>query len=314
MITSPFGARSTAREVVEGHDLRGRDAIVTGASSGIGIETARALASAGASVTLAVRDRAKGEAVAADIRATTGNERVLVGELDLASIASVRRFANAIHQQQRPLHVLVNNAGIMAAPLSYTIDGFESQFGTNHLGHFALTIALLPVLQAANGARVVSVSSSGHLAADVNFDDPNYRTRPYDPWEAYGQSKTANVLFAVGLTARHARDGIVSNALMPGGIMTGLQKYVPREEQLRRKWFDADGKPNPRMKTVEQGAATSVWAAVGTELDGVGGLYLEDCAQAAPWSAEQPWRGVESYALEPAHADRLWELSEAAVA
>jgi NAD(P)-dependent dehydrogenase (short-subunit alcohol dehydrogenase family) len=313
VIASPFGARSTALEVVEGHDLRGRDAIVTGAASGIGIETARALAAAGAGVTLAVRDRAKGEAVARDLRASTGNQKVWVGELDLASIASVRRFANAIHQQQRPLHLLINNAGIMATPQAYTMDGFESQFGTNHLGHFALTIALLPLLQAANGARVVSLSSSGHQRSDVHFEDPNYRERAYDPWDAYGQSKTANVLFAVGLTARHASDGIVANAVMPGGIMTGLQKFVPHEEQVRMKWIDADGNPNPRFKTPEQGASTTIWAAVGSELDGVGGLYLEDCAQAAPFSPDVPYRGVKDYALDPASADRLWELSEAAV-
>jgi NAD(P)-dependent dehydrogenase (short-subunit alcohol dehydrogenase family) len=314
VIVSPFGARSTVLEVVEGHDLHGRDAIVTGAASGIGIETARALAAAGAGVTLAVRDRAKGEAVARDLRASTGNQNVWVGELDLASIASVRRFANSIHQQQRPLHLLINNAGIMAAPQSHTIDGFESQFGANHLGHFALTIALLPVLQAANGARVVSLSSSGHQNSDVHFEDPNYRERAYDPWEAYGQSKTANVLFAVGLTARHASDGIFANAVMPGGILTGLQKFVPREEQLRLKWIDADGNPSPRFKTPEQGASTTIWAAVGNELDGVGGLYLEDCAQAAPFLPDKPYRGVKDYALDSASADRLWELSEAAVA
>jgi len=170
------------------------------------------------------------------------------------------------------------------------------------------------VLQAANGARVVSLSSSGHRLSDVDFDDLNYRTRPYAPWPAYGQSKTANVLFAVGLTARYAEDGIFSNALMPGGIMTGLQKHVPYADQVKMGWFDEDGNPNPSFKTVEQGASTSVWAAVAPELEGVGGRYLEDSAVAQPWNGEKPFSGYMPYAIDPQHADRVWELSEAAVA
>jgi NAD(P)-dependent dehydrogenase (short-subunit alcohol dehydrogenase family) len=202
----------------------------------------------------------------------------------------------------------------MAAPLAYTDAGLESQFGTNHIGHFCLTIGLLPALKAAGKARVVSLSSLGHRRSEVYFDDINFRHRPYDPWLAYGQSKTANILFAVGMTQRFAADGVNTNAVHPGGIMTGLQKYVPREEQLKMGWIDETGTPNPRMKTTEQGAATSIWAAVAPELDNVSGQYLEDCAIAKPWSDDRPMSGVKSYALDPINAERLWSVSEQVVA
>ncbi len=311
---SKFGARSTALEVIAGHDLRGRDAIVTGGASGIGVETVRALAAAGARVVLAARNQEQAEAVATMLRADTGNASIETGALDLASLASVRAFAGRFLATGRPLHLLINNAGVMATPQSYTDDGFEMQFGTNHVGHFALTVGLLPALKAAGKARVVSLSSIGHRRSDIDFEDLNFRERAYDPWAAYGQSKTANALFAVGLTSHYGSDGIASNAVMPGGIMTGLQKHMSREEKLALGWIDEAGTPNPRFKSTAQGAATSVWAAIAPELEGVGGLYLEDCAVAKPWTQEQPVSGYLPYALDPERAERLWGVSEQLIA
>jgi NAD(P)-dependent dehydrogenase (short-subunit alcohol dehydrogenase family) len=310
---SKFGGRSTAREVIAGHDLKGRDAIVTGGASGIGVETVRALAIAGARVVLATRDQSKGESVAATLRKETGNEQIEFQQLDLASLASVQAFVKQFLELERDLHLLINNAGIMATPLSYTIDGFESQFGTNHVGHFALANGLLPALKAAGRARVVSLSSLGHRRSDVHFDDLNFRHRPYDPWMAYGQSKTANVLFAVGMTQKFGAEGIKANAVHPGGIMTGLQKHVSHEEQMKMGWIDEAGAQNSRFKSTEQGAATSIWAAVAPELEGIGGLYLEDCTIAKPWSDDTPMSGIKSYALDPRSAERLWSVSEGLV-
>ena len=308
-----FDARSTALDVIAGRDLQGKDAIVTGGASGIGIETVRALASAGARVTIATRNQSQAESTAAQLRQDTKNPAIEVGSLDLASIASVRAFTKDWLATHPALHILINNAGIMATPQSYTEDGLELQFGTNHIGHFALTTGLLPALKAAGGARVVSLSSSGHRLSDVHFEDLNFRTRDYAPFLAYGQSKTANALFAVGLTQRHAANGITANAVMPGGIITGLQKHMSREEQIRLGWFDESGKVNERFKSVEQGAATSIWAAVAPELEGVGGLYLEDCAIAKPLNPESPYSGYMPYALNPEHAEQLWTVSEAIV-
>lgn len=305
-----FGAKSTAMEVIAGHDLRGREAIVTGGASGIGVETVRALTAAGARVVIAARDRVKADGVVAMLRAETGNQTVEVGDLELGSLSSVRGFVERFLAQGRPLHLLINNAGIMATPLSYTEDGFESQFGTNHIGHFALTTGLLPALKAAGTARVVSLSSIGHRRSGMHFDDLNFRERPYEPFSGYGQSKTANALFAVGLTERYAADGITANAVMPGGIMTGLQKHMSKEEKMALGWIDAEGTPNPRFKSTAQGAATSIWAAVAPELKGVGRHYLEDCAIAEPWTEERPMSGYMPYALDAADARRLWEVSE----
>ncbi len=303
-ITTPFTAESTAAEVVAGIDLTGRRAIVTGGASGIGIETARALAGAGASVTLAVRDVEAGERTAAGIMGTTGSKQVLVARLDLADQASVAAFAAA---WDGPLDILINNAGIMASPLMRTPEGWEMQFATNHLGHFALATRLHGALAAAGGARVVSVSSSAHLRSPVVFEDIHFLERPYEPWAAYGQSKTANVLFAVEGTRRWAADGITVNALMPGGIRTGLQRYVSDEEldRLRRQ---AGGPAAPSWKTPEQGAATSVLLATSPLLDGAGGRYFEDCNEA---SLNEPGtrRGVAAYALDPDDAALLWQVS-----
>ncbi|MEV4769271.1 SDR family NAD(P)-dependent oxidoreductase [Micromonospora humida] len=303
-VHTPFDACTTALEVVRDVDLTGRRAVVTGGASGIGVETARALAAAGADVTLAVRDLDAGRRAATDITDSTGNDRLLVAPLDLADRASVAAF---VATWDGPLHLLVNNAGIMASPERRTPEGWELQFATNHLGHFALATGLHRALAAAEGARVVAVSSAAHLRSPVVFDDIHFRQRPYDPWEAYGQSKTANVLFAVEATRRWADDGIVSNALMPGAIHTNLQRYVSAEELERMR--AASGGGAATWKTVEQGAATSVLVATSPLLDGIGGRYFEDCQQAAP---NQPGTrtGVAAYALDPAAAERLWTVSE----
>lgn len=309
-----FGKYSTAQEVISGHVLGGTETIVTGAAGGLGFETAKALAGAGARVVLAGRDSVKGEAAAAWLREETGNDLVVFWPLDLGSLDSVTVFAGKYLASGKPLHILINNAGVMATPLARTAEGFESQFGINHLGHFALTTGLLPALRAAGTARVVSLTSRGHRRGDIDFDDPNYLRRPYDPWQAYGQSKTATALFAVGLTDRHRTDGVTCNAVMPGTIMTGLMRHMSREEFVARGWAQEDGTPArlPGWKTPEQGAATSVWAAVAPELEGVGGKYLEDCAVAEAWTkdGDPPFGTYLPYALDRDHADRLWNLSE----
>jgi NAD(P)-dependent dehydrogenase (short-subunit alcohol dehydrogenase family) len=308
-ITTPFNATSTAAEVVRGVDLAGKRAVVTGGASGIGVETARALASAGAEVVLAVRDVEAGERVAADVTRTTRNERVLVRKLDLADLGSVRSFVAA---WKGPLHILVNNAGIMACPEQHTREGWELQFATNHLGHFALAAGLRAYLAAARGARVVAVSSSAHLRSPVVFEDLHFQRRPYEPWSAYGQSKTANVLFAVEASARWRADGITANALMPGGIATNLQRHVggaPYMEAARER-FHREGK---ELKTVEQGAATSVLLATSPALEGVGGRYFEDCNEALPHQAGRTTSGVAPWALDPEAAARLWTVSGQAI-
>jgi len=302
-ITTAFTAESTAAEVIAGVDLTGRRAIVTGGASGIGVETARALADAGAEVTLAVRDSGAGDRTAADITDGTGNKQVFVVPLDLADQASVGAFVAA---WEGPLHILVNNAGIMASPLMRTPQGWEMQFATNHLGHFALTTGLHAALAAAGDARVVSVSSSAHHRSPVVFSDIHFERREYEPFSAYGQSKTANVLFAVEATRRWAADGITVNALMPGGIRTKLQRYVPDEvlERLRA----AAGPAAMQWKSPEQGAATSVLVATSPQLAGVGGRYFEDCNEAV-LGVLSARNGVAEYALDPEAAARLWQVS-----
>ncbi|HEY3976000.1 MAG TPA: SDR family NAD(P)-dependent oxidoreductase [Streptosporangiaceae bacterium] len=302
-ITTPFGAESTAAEVIEGIDLTGRRALVTGGASGIGIETARALASAGAEVTLAVRNLEAGQRTAEDIIHGTGNKQVLVAPLDLADQASVAALAAG---WDGPLHILVNNAGVMAAPLMRTPEGWEMQFATNHLGHFALAAGLHRALAAAGGARIVSVSSSAHHRSPVVFEDIHFEHRPYEAWSAYGQSKTANVLFAVEASQRWAGDGITANALMPGGIRTNLQRYVSDEELERMR--AAAGAASARWKTPEEGAATSILVATSPLLDGIGGRYFEDGneAETGQLSARN---GVAAYALDPEAAARLWQVS-----
>ena len=300
-ITTPFGAQSTAAEVIAGVGLSGRRAIVTGASSGIGVETARALASAGAEVTLAVRNLEAGRRTAEDIAAGTGSTRVLVAPLDLADQGSVAAFAAG---WDGPLHILVNNAGIMATPEMRTPRGWEIQFATNHLGHFALATGLHDALAAAGGARVVAVSSVGHLNGEVLFDDINFERHPYDRWAAYSQSKTANILFMVEAARRWEPDQISVNALNPGRITTtNLSRYLGEDSSP-----PAAFEPNSTTvswKTAEQGAATSVLLAASPLLDGVTGRYFEDCQEAGQ-ARPGIRRGVAAYALDPEKAARLW--------
>jgi NAD(P)-dependent dehydrogenase (short-subunit alcohol dehydrogenase family) len=297
-ITTPFGFRSTAAEVAAGIDLTGKRAIVTGGSSGIGIETARALAGAGAEVTLAVRNLDAGARVAADITATTDRDDVAVAALEVTEPASVAAFAAA---WDGPLHILVNNAGVMMSPEQRTPQGWELQLATNHLGHFALARALHGALVAAGSARIVVVSSTGHLYSPVVFDDLHFRFRPYDPLLAYAQSKTAGILFAVGATARWAGDGITANALNPGAIATNLQRHIGGRLVTAPE----------RQKTAQQGAATSVLLATSPQLEGIGGRYFDDCNEAPTVDHRNAdATGVASYAVDPANADRLWEASE----
>jgi NAD(P)-dependent dehydrogenase (short-subunit alcohol dehydrogenase family) len=309
MPTPVYGAATTAAEIVENVDLRGRRAIVTGASSGIGVETARALASAGADVTLAVRNLETGRKVANDIAEKLGPEAgaVQVVPLDLADPASVTGF---VHAWTWPLHILVNNAGVMALPeLTRTPAGYEMQFATNHLGHFALATGLHRWLAGADSARVVSVASIGHLFCPVVFDDLHYRFRPYDQWTSYGQSKSANVLFAVGAAQRWADDGIVVNAVMPGNVAsTSLARHMGPDDLANFGETTALGLPP--VKTIEQGAATSVLLAASPYVDGVTGRYYEDCAEAAQITERGTHTGgVAPYALDPTNADRLWQTS-----
>ncbi len=302
-----FGAQTTAAEVVAGLDLSKTSVIITGGASGIGEQTARALASAGASVTLAVRNLPAGEQVA-DTLSRAGGGAVEARKLDLADLESVDRF---VAGWDRPLDVLVNNAGIMDVPEQYTASGWELQFATNHLGHFALAQGLHPALAAGGHGRIVVVSSSGHGASPVIFDDLFFERRAYDPGLAYGQSKTANVLFAVEATRRWSADGITANALMPGGIWTKLQRHWDPAELDRAK---AAAEGSGIVKTPEQGAATSVLLATAAELEGVGGRYFEDCGEAhVVDSITDGLHGVRDYALDATAARRLWDVSTALV-
>jgi NAD(P)-dependent dehydrogenase (short-subunit alcohol dehydrogenase family) len=297
-ITTPFGFSSTADEVLQGIDLTGKHAIVTGGASGIGADTARALAKAGATVTLAVRNTNAGNVVAQRMAQETQNPEVFVRPLDVADPQSIAAF---VEGWRGSLHILINNAGIMALPsLERTSQGWEMQFATNFLGHFALTVGLHDALTAANGARIVSLSSSANMIAPVIFDDLHFDFLPYDPFVAYGQSKTACALLAVEVTRRWARDGIFANAVNPGAIATGLQRHTGGLKT-----------PPERRKTTEQGAATSALLAASPLLNGIGGRYFEDCNE-APVVRRRPVDfsgGVAPYALDPANADRLWSTA-----
>ncbi len=319
-ITSRFGARTTAIEAVHGIALQGRNAIVTGGASGLGLQTSRALASAGARVTLAVRNAAQGQSAAEAIRAEFPEAQVSVAQLDLSDLASVKRFARDWLEDAKgqALDILINNAAIMACPLTRNAHGWEAQFATNHLGHFALVTGLLPALKAAavqhGDARVVCLSSTGHKIAGVDFDDIQFERREYNKWKAYGQAKSANALFALGLHLKFGSVGITANAVHPGGIMTGLQKFLPEEEMRALGWLKADGTPLDIFKSPEQGASTSVWAATAPALKGHGGLYLEDCKQGLPADPSNRASGFSPHIADPAQAERLWQVSEALLA
>lgn len=303
-IGSGFGYRSTAREVIGGRSLKGKNAIVTGGYSGIGIEAVKALVEAGASVTVPAR---RPEVARKELE---GVASVEVAELDLADLGSVKRFADAYVKSGRPLHILINNAAIMASPEARVGPGWEAQFATNHLGHFALVAGLESALKAAKDARVISVASIGHRRSPIVFDDIHFTKRPYQKWEAYGQAKTANALFAVELDRRGQAHGVRAFSLHPGGIMTPLQRHMSAEEIAAMGWVDKDGKPLDLFKTTEQGASTTVWAATSPQLDGKGGLYCEDCEVAA-LNTEQPgpMSGVRPYAVDPEEAKKLWAAS-----
>ncbi|MEQ9520662.1 MAG: oxidoreductase [Parvibaculum sp.] len=309
-MTKEFGAKTEAGEIVQGVDLSGRTAIVTGAASGLGVETARALLTAGAALTMPVRDLAKGDSVAKELAKSTGNDKIHVAQMDLSDYDSVRRFAADFLKRESKLNILINNAGIMACPLRRSPQGYESQFATNHLGHMLLTGLLVPALIKAAPARVVCLSSIGHRRSPVLFDDINFDTTPYDKWVAYGQAKTANALFAVELNARLSAKGVNAFSVHPGGIMTNLQRDMPDAEIRAMGWVDENGKPVEGFKTPAGGAATAVWAATSPSLKGHGGEYCEDCHIAEPARKDVPYSGVQAYAQDKDAAKKLWAVSE----
>ncbi|GAA1754366.1 SDR family NAD(P)-dependent oxidoreductase [Streptomonospora arabica] len=318
-IGSGFSNRTTAKEVLEGIDLSGKLAVVTGGYSGLGLETTRALVEAGAHVVVPARRRAAAEEALAGIGGQAGGsaggvvgvEGVEVDELDLGDLDSVRAFADRFLATGRGIDIMIDNAGIMACPETRVGPGWEAQFATNHLGHFALVNRLWPVIASGGGARVVSVSSRGHHRSPMRWDDVHFE-RSYDKWEAYGQAKTANVLFAVHLDALGRESGVRAFSLHPGGILTPLQRHLPKEEMVAAGWIDEQGNPiNPAFKTPEQGAATQVWAATSPQLAGMGGVYCEDCdiAEMVETGDASTPSAVRAYAVDPEQAARLWELS-----
>ena len=304
-----FGFSSTADEVLADKDLTGRTIFVTGAYSGLGHETARALAARGATLILSGRDATKLDATA-DALAEIGGEPVATLVCDLADLDSIRRAGEEARQRFDHIDILINNAGVMACEEATTADGFERQFGTNHLGHFALTAELMPLIRKGSHQRIVNLSSRGHHIAPVSLDDPNFSHGDYDKWVAYGRSKTANILHAVGLEERYGEEGIHAFALHPGGIQTNLGRHLSEDDIARMKQrMDEQTRSGHGWKTIPQGAATTCWVATADELDGRGGLYAEDC-HIAPVDDEDPDGGVRSYALDSDTADRLWALSE----
>ena len=304
-----FDEESTTDEVLEGHDLSGRTALVTGATGGIGIETARALASVGARVVVTGRTDEKRAAALATIRDQVPDADVVAVGLELASLADVRRAAGEVESEVDRLDLLIANAGIMATPFGRTADGHEQQFGTNHLGHFLLVSLLTPMLLDATPSRAVILTSGGHASSAVDFDDPDYERRPYDKWQAYGQAKTANALHALELDRRHGDAGLHAWSVHPGVIGTDLSRHLTRDDMTELLARIPKGGATKR-KTVAQGAATTVWAATAPELVDHGGAYLEHCRVAVARSDDRPGEGVADHARDPAAAERLWELSE----
>jgi len=305
---STFNAESTTDEVIDGISLAGKVAVVTGASTGLGLETSRVLASAGAKVIMLARNEEKLAAAAATVSETVPGADLETGLLDLADLDSVRAAAEVILEQGVAIDMLINNAGVMVCPLGRTAQGFEMQFGTNHMGHFLLTCLLAPALIKAAPARVVSLSSGAHKISAVNLDDPNYESRDYDKWQSYGESKSANSLFAVALDARLKDRGVRVYAVHPGMIMTELSRHMQQEDYENMMANIPEG-TQFSYKSIPQGAATSVWAATSPDLEAQGGLYLEDCHIAEPAVAGVDG-GVESYALDADAAEKLWSLSE----
>jgi len=314
-----FNEDTTALETVKDLNLTGYKVIVTGSSSGLGVETVRALAKAGASCVMCARDVNKAKDVAHDIIKTTGNKNIQIEKLELDSIESVNGFVDRFLSTKSPVHILINNAGVMATPKSFTRDGFETQFGVNYMGHFVLTIGLLPALKQAakltgKYSRVINLSSTGHVMSNVDFNDVNFKHKEYDEFVAYGQSKTANMLFSISFTKRYAHEGIVSNAVQPGAIMTNLQRHMSKAEWIKRGWIDENGKIAWKFRSIEAGAATSVWAATSPDLEGIGGLCLENCTISTKESNMsnilRNMFGYMDYAVDENNAEKLWKLSE----
>jgi NAD(P)-dependent dehydrogenase (short-subunit alcohol dehydrogenase family) len=309
-VGSGFHAKSSALEVIDGIDLSGKNVIVTGGYSGLGLETVRAFASAGARVTVPAR---RADAAAEALAPVAGE--IEIAAMDLGDLASVRKFADDYLETGRNLDILVNNAGIMACPLARVGKGWESQFGTNHLGHMALAMKLAPALQNADNARIVALSSTGHIRSDVIWDDPHYEKHAYDKWEAYGQSKTANALFALGVDLLGRDIGVRAFSVHPGGIFTPLQRHLSDEEMAALGWKNPDGTipdaVQAMFKTPEQGASTTVWAATSPKLAGKGGVYCENCDIAQMAGPEsQRWEHAREWVADDARANRLWEMSE----
>ncbi|OBR46710.1 oxidoreductase [Paraburkholderia tropica] len=306
-VHSGFDATTTAKEIMAGRHLSSTTAIVTGGYSGLGLEAARMLASAGASVIVPARDVARANGA---LQSISGIE---VAPLDLMDPDSIDAFARTFLATGKPLHLLLNSAGIMAPPLQRDSRGYESQFSTNHLGHYHLAMRVWSALRRANGARVVSVSSLGHRLSAVDFEDPNFEQRPYDKWKAYGQSKTANALFAVEADRLGENDGIRAFSLHPGAIFTPLSRHLDLEDLRRVGAVDADGKilstEQAGFKTVEQGAATLLWCATSPQLDGLGGVYCENCDVASVTTSNEERGGVRPWAVDPGMAQQLWDLS-----
>ncbi|WP_300390156.1 oxidoreductase [Henriciella sp.] len=309
-IGSGFGAKTPASEVLKGRDLTGVNAVVTGGYSGIGLEMVRALAGAGADVTVPARRLDAAKDALADMP-----KDITVAEMDLADLDSVKRFAGDYVGSEAPLHILINNAGIMANPLTRVGPGWESQFAVNHLGHMTLVLGLEPALKRAEGARVVALSSTAHILTDVHWDDPHFREHDYDKWQAYGQSKSADALFANGLNRKWGEHGVKAFSAHPGGIFTDLQRHLPDEEMVQLGWKNPDGtipeQVQKMFKTPEQGASTAVWAATSPQLEERGGEYCENCdiAQLADENSQR-WEHAREWICDEEKADRLWEMSE----
>lgn len=305
-VDSPFGYRSTAREVAAEADLAGKRVIVTGGYSGIGTETVRALAEAGAKVIVGARRTDAAQDVLAGIAG-----EIAILPLDLSDPASIEAFAAAVAERWGALDLLINNAAIMASPLMRDARGYEMQFATNHLGHFHLTARLWPLLAMANGARVVCLSSSGHRITSVDLDDPNWEQREYAKWPAYGQAKSANALFALQLDKLGEPHGVRAFSVHPGGIATPLQRHLTMEEQRAMGWYDEEGNTHAAFKSTEEGASTTLWAATSPLLEGMGGVYCENCNVAAPVHDDMPpGHGAYPHIRDEALAEALWAKSE----
>ncbi|XP_065643450.1 probable oxidoreductase [Hydra vulgaris] len=319
-MSSKFGENSTAMEVVEDIRLKGYEVVVTGGNSGIGVETLRALAKAGARCILCTRDLEKGHQVAKELIASTGNDQIEVELLELESLESVDCFVQRFFVKNRPLNILVNNAGVLACPISFTKNGFETQFSVYYLGHYALTIGLLPALKEGaklmgNKSRVINVSSSAHAFQNVDFNDIHFtKGRKYEATISYGQSKTCNCLFSLALTKRFFNEGIASNSVMPGLIMTNIFRHATKESMIEKGLIDANGRYLRKMKSIEAGASTSVWAAVSPELEGKSGLYLENCSigkkELDIEKIAADFFGYAPYIMDDEAADKLWKISE----